>query len=164
NDPTFGSTVNVFAVVVVPPAFVTAIGPVTAPAGTVTFNCPATSTNPAGTPPTFTDDVPVNDFPVTVTTVPVKPWVGANDSSTLARRQRGIPRHLRQHLQRRRRHERRRRPHRQLDHTRRRARRHRKLHTVRRRPRHTRSSNPIHRHHPRLTRTTKPRTRQRHQT
>src|SRR6266508_929366 len=77
-----GSTVNEPTVVDVPPALVTEIGPVTAPAGTVTFNIgPANSANAAATPPTFTDVVPANVFPVNVTTVPVKPCVGANGSS-----------------------------------------------------------------------------------
>src|SRR4051812_5226148 len=76
-----GSTVNWFAVVVVPPAFVTEIGPVTAAVGTVTFSCPVTSAKAAGTPPTLTDVVRVNVFPVNVTTVPVKPCVVAKGSS-----------------------------------------------------------------------------------
>ena len=38
NELTFGSTLNGLSVLVGPPAFVTAIGPSTAAAGTVTFN------------------------------------------------------------------------------------------------------------------------------
>ena len=82
----FGSTVKVPDVVVVPPGFVTAIGPVRAPAGTPSFRVVAeTTTNAAPTPPTFAAVVPVNVLPVSVTTVPAVPSLGVNDSSIVGR-------------------------------------------------------------------------------
>ena len=66
NETSFGSTLKGVVVFVVPPAFVTAIGPSTAAFGTVTFNDvpPTPTVNTAATVPlNFTLDVPVNVFP-----------------------------------------------------------------------------------------------------
>ena len=67
NETSFGSTLNGFAVLVVPPAFVTAIGPSTAAFGTVTLSvvAPTPTVNAATTVPlNLTLVVPVKVLPV----------------------------------------------------------------------------------------------------
>ena len=79
---TFGTTVNVSALVVGPPAFVIVIGRVTAPVGTVALICVLETSVIA---PVAVGDpnailvTPLNVFPVIVTTVPAAPLDGAND-------------------------------------------------------------------------------------
>src|SRR5262249_56976316 len=73
NDAILPSTLNGLPVAVVPPAFVTEIGPSTAALGTVTLRVvpPAPIVNGAVTVPlNFTDVVPVKVFPFRVTGVP----------------------------------------------------------------------------------------------
>ncbi len=88
NVVTFPSTENGFAVMVVPPAFLTEIGPSTAAAGTVTFNDvpPTPIENGAVTVPlNFTDDVPENVLPVKMTCVPAAASFGAGSPSIVGR-------------------------------------------------------------------------------
>jgi hypothetical protein len=83
---TFGSTVNAPLEVVVPPAFVTAIGPLTPPVGIVTLSDVLEATlKVALTPPILTEDVPEKVAPASVTTVPVTPWSGLIGSVIVGR-------------------------------------------------------------------------------
>jgi hypothetical protein len=85
NEVTTGArtTVKLAALVPVPAAFVTATGPVVAPAGTVAVIWRSESTtNAAGTPPKVTDVAVANSEPETVTSVPTGPEVGANELTT----------------------------------------------------------------------------------
>ena len=88
NETSFGSTLNGYVVLVVPPAFVTAIGPSTAPLGTVTFNdVPPTPTlNGAATVPlNFTLVVPVKVFPARMMWAPATPSFGAGSPLIVGR-------------------------------------------------------------------------------
>jgi hypothetical protein len=72
-----GMTVKELALVPVPPAVVTLIVPVVAPAGTVAVICVSEFTvNEAVVPLNFTAVAPVNAVPVIVTLVPIAPLVG----------------------------------------------------------------------------------------
>jgi hypothetical protein len=73
-------TVKSDALVAVPPAVVTAIGPVVAPAGTVAVTCVAESTENvvALVPWKVTASAPVRSVPVIVTLVPTGPLGGVN--------------------------------------------------------------------------------------
>lgn len=74
-----GDTVKLAVLAPVPPAFVTEIGPVVAPAGTVAVSCVALLTlNDAAVPLNFTALAPVKLVPVTITDVPAAPLVGEN--------------------------------------------------------------------------------------
>src|SRR4051794_34758024 len=82
KEAIFGSTVKEPAVTDVPPAFVTAIEPLSAATGIVTRRLVGLSTaKAAATPPIFTEDVPLKVFPLNVRTAPAKPCVGAKGSS-----------------------------------------------------------------------------------
>jgi hypothetical protein len=73
-------TVKAFALVAVPPGVVTAINPVTAPAGTVALTeVPEMIVNDALVPPNVTLVAPVKLLPVIVTLVPTGPLVGVKD-------------------------------------------------------------------------------------
>ena len=74
------STVKSVALVPVPLAFVTVIGPVVAPDGTVAvIRVDDTTLNVADVPPNRTAVVPVKSVPSIVTLVPTAPLVGEND-------------------------------------------------------------------------------------
>jgi hypothetical protein len=70
--------VNLAELVVVPPGVVTAMAPVTAPFGTKASTCVSLMTWKlvAATPPKVTPVVPVKEFPVIETEVPLGPLVG----------------------------------------------------------------------------------------
>jgi hypothetical protein len=73
-------TVKLDDVVTVPPGAVTAIGPATAPAGTVAVSCVSVATvYVAGVPAKVTALAPARPDPVMVTAVPTGPLVGAKD-------------------------------------------------------------------------------------
>lgn len=73
------TTVNVDALVPVPPGVVTEIGPLVAPEGTVAVICVSRLTvKVALVPLNFTDVAPLNALPVMVTVTPVPPLVGVN--------------------------------------------------------------------------------------
>jgi hypothetical protein len=76
-------TVKLVAEVPVPPAVVTEIGPVIAPAGTVADICVGVLTvkPTASTPLNLHEVAPVKLVPVIVTGVPTTPEVGANEST-----------------------------------------------------------------------------------
>ena len=79
KEPTRGSTNRVAALVAVPPAVMTVIGPSLALAGTVSRSCVRESTlNPARTPFTFTALMPPKPVPRTSTGLPGAAWEGAN--------------------------------------------------------------------------------------
>ena len=71
-------TVKLPELVPVPPAVVTAIGPLVAPAGTVAVSCVSepTANDEAAAPLNATEVAPVNPVPVTVTEVPAGPDAG----------------------------------------------------------------------------------------
>lgn len=75
-------TVNVAALVAVPVAFVTEIGPVVAPLGTVAVMMSSETTEyPAATPPMTTLLAAPKLVPRIVTVVPEAPEVGVNDAT-----------------------------------------------------------------------------------
>src|SRR5262249_51788834 len=76
----FGDTLNWFTLCAGPPGPLTAITPVEAPSGTVTFICVAlTGGRVAATPPTVAVFTASKELPFTVTTVPTGPDAGVND-------------------------------------------------------------------------------------
>src|SRR4051794_26705065 len=89
-----GFTVKL-SLVVEPPAFVTPIGPVIAAGGTVVFSFVALTmlkdaeTGPAA-PANFTEVVPPNVLPVSVTTVLAGPLVGESGDATVGRTPSGV--------------------------------------------------------------------------
>src|SRR5262245_8750294 len=75
-----GATVNVAALVAVPPGVVTAIGPVVAPAGTMAFTLDGEiQSNVATMPLNFTPVTVSSCVPVIVTSAPTAPASGEND-------------------------------------------------------------------------------------
>ena len=75
----FGVTLNVAALVAVPPSFVTVTGrPLNAPAGTGTLICVAVGVpiEVVETPPIVTSEIPAKRVPVIVTCAPTAPLVG----------------------------------------------------------------------------------------
>lgn len=84
NDEIVGAaatvdTVKLAVLVPVPPAFVTEIGPLVAPVGTVAVTCVSLLTvYDADVPLNFTEVAPVKPVPVTVTDDPTAPLVGEN--------------------------------------------------------------------------------------
>lgn len=82
-----GVTVKRVVVTKGPPGVVTVMGPVVAPAGTVVVIVPGgPSVNEAAAPLNETAVAPVKAVPVTVTTVPAGPKVGANGLKLIASR------------------------------------------------------------------------------
>jgi hypothetical protein len=73
-------TVKLLALVAVPPAVVTASGPLVAPVGTVAVICVSELTaNDDAVPLNVTELAPVNPVPVSVTVVPTAPLDGENE-------------------------------------------------------------------------------------
>ena len=80
GGPIGGMTVKLLVLVAIPAGFATAIGPVSAPPGTVALICVAESIIYVdGTPLNLTETVPIKFDPVIVTDVPTGPLVGVND-------------------------------------------------------------------------------------
>src|ERR1700677_1867888 len=77
-----GSTVKLLLLVVVPPALVTDIVPLVAPAGTVAVMYPeASTTEAADLPLKVTAVVPTNAEPLSVIFAPTNPLVGVNSKA-----------------------------------------------------------------------------------